>query len=174
MAYENARPCQALLLAGRWTGDRAALDAGLEMLAWLCDVQRSPHGRFAPVGCRGFLRRGGAPAAFDQQPIEAEATVAACIEAFHATGDPTWLDRAWSAFDWFLGHNVLGLAVCDPGTGGCRDGLLVDRVNENRGAESTIAWLSALVEMRLLERAPAGVGDAAAAARRRPARMEAL
>ena len=153
VAYENARPCQALVLAGRWTGDRAALDAGLEMLAWLCDLQRSPHGRFAPVGCRGFLRRGGEPAAFDQQPIEAEATVAACIEAYHATCSATWLDRAWSAFDWFLGHNVLGLAVCDPATGGCRDGLLEDRVNENRGAESTIAWLSALVEMRLLERA---------------------
>ncbi|MFM9058620.1 MAG: glycosyltransferase [Planctomycetaceae bacterium] len=162
VAYENARPCQALVLAGRWAGDRAALDAGLEMLGWLCDLQRSPHGRFAPVGCRGFLPRGGTPAAFDQQPIEAEATVAACLEAFHATGDAAWLDRAWSAFDWFLGHNVLGLAVCDPGTGGCRDGLLEDRVNENRGAESTIAWLSALVEMRLLARA-LGPAEAAAA-----------
>jgi glycosyltransferase involved in cell wall biosynthesis len=152
VAYENPRLCQAIVLAGRWTNDRVALDAGLESLAWLCDLQRSPHGRFAPVGCRGFLRRGGIPAGFDQQPIEAEATVAACVEAFHATGDVAWLDRAWSAFDWFLGHNVLGLAVCDPVTGGCRDGLLEDRVNENRGAESTIAWLSAVVEMRLLER----------------------
>jgi glycosyltransferase involved in cell wall biosynthesis len=172
VAYENARPCQALVLAGRWTGDRAALEAGLEMLAWLCDLQRSPHGRFAPIGCRGFLHRGGEPAPFDQQPIEAEATVAACIEAFHATGDVAWLDRAWSAFDWFLGHNVLGLAVCDPGTGGCRDGLLEDRVNENRGAESTIAWLSALVEMRLLQRAmgrPDG-GEPEAAGLRRAAR----
>ena len=156
VTYENARPCQALVLAGRRSGDRAALDAGLEMLAWLCEVQRSTHGRFAPVGCRGFLRRGGVPAAFDQQPIEAEAMVAACVAAFQATGDPAWLDRAWSAFDWFLGHNVLGLAVCDPATGGCRDGLLEDRVNENRGAESTIAWLSALVEMRLLERLTGG------------------
>ncbi|MFM9023801.1 MAG: glycosyltransferase [Planctomycetaceae bacterium] len=169
VAYENPRLCQALVLAGRWTGDRAALDAGLEMLAWLCDLQRSPQGRFAPVGCRGFLPRDGEQATFDQQPIEAEAAVAACIEAHHATGDTAWLDHAWSAFDWFLGHNVLGLAICDPGTGGCRDGLLEDRVNENRGAESTIAWLSALVEMRLLERWPAG-GHAEAATRRRAAR----
>jgi glycosyltransferase involved in cell wall biosynthesis len=170
VAYENSRLCQALVLAGRWTGDRAALDAGLEMLAWLCDLQRSPQGRFAPVGCRGFLRRGGEPAAFDQQPIEAEAAVAACIEAHHATGDTVWLDHAWSAFDWFRGHNVLGLSVCDPSTGGCRDGLLEDRVNENRGAESTIAWLSALVEMRLLERSLAGArGDGTEAALRRRA-----
>ena len=161
VSYENARLCQALVLAGRWTGDRAALDAGLEMLAWLCDLQRSPQGRFAPVGCRGFLQRGRVGAAFDQQPIEAEATVAACIEAFHATGDAAWLDQAWNAFDWFLGHNVLGLAVCDPGTGGCRDGLLEDRVNENRGAESTIAWLSALVQMRLLERTLAAARNGA-------------
>jgi glycosyltransferase involved in cell wall biosynthesis len=167
VAYENARLCQALVLAGRWTGDHAALDAGLEMLDWLCGLQRSKHGRFAPVGCRGFLRRGGESAAFDQQPIEAEAMVAACIEAHHATGAPVWLDRAWAAFDWFLGHNVLGLAVCDPATGGCRDGLLEDRVNENRGAESTIAWLSALVEMRSLEQnAPAAAAPPEATGRR--------
>ncbi len=77
--------------------------------------------------------------------------IAACIEAFHATGDRRWLDRAWNAFDWFRGHNVLGLSVCDPHTGGCRDGLLEDRVNENQGAESTLAWLAALADMTALE-----------------------
>ena len=150
VAYENARPCQALISAGRWTGDRAARDAGLEMLDWLAGLQRSPTGRFAPVGCRGFLSRGGEPAAFDQQPIEAQATIAASAEAFHATGDRVWLDRAWEAFDWFHGRNVLGVGLCDPRTGGCRDGLLADRANENRGAESTLAYLGAVVEMRLL------------------------
>ena len=151
VAYENARPCQALISAGRWSGHDTALDAGITMLDWLATVQTSPAGRFAPVGCRGFLRRGETGAAFDQQPIEAQAMVAACCEAYHAVGDPRWLDHAWAAFDWFHGRNVLGTAVGDPRTGGCRDGLLEDRANENRGAESTLAYLTAIVDMRLLE-----------------------
>ena len=151
VAYENPRPCQALISAGRSAGRREAVEAGLAMLDWLVDRQTSSGGRFSPVGCRGFLRRGGRGAEFDQQPIEAQAMVAACREAFVAVGDPRWLDRGWNAFDWFHGHNVLGTAVGDPHTGGCRDGLLEDRANENRGAESTLAYLSAIVEMRLLE-----------------------
>lgn len=151
VTYDNARLCQALISSGRWTGDAEALRAGLRMLEWLTAVQHSAAGRFAPVGCHGFLRRGGMAAAFDQQPLEAQATVCACIEAFHAVGDPVWLSRAWNAFEWFLGHNVLGVAVCEPRSGACRDGLLEDRTNENRGAESTLAYLGALVEMRALQ-----------------------
>ncbi|MFM8735783.1 MAG: glycosyltransferase [Pirellulales bacterium] len=151
VAYENARPCQALISSGRWAGQPDALAAGVRMLEWLADRQTAATGRFAPVGCRGFLRRGEPAAAFDQQPIEAQAMVAACCEAYHATGDQRWLERAWAAFDWFHGHNVLGTAVGDPRTGGCRDGLLEDRANENQGAESTLAYLGSLVEMRFVE-----------------------
>jgi glycosyltransferase involved in cell wall biosynthesis len=151
VAYENARICQALIAVGRWAGDAAALEKGLTLLDWLWRIQASPSGRFAPIGCHGFYPRGGEPAGFDQQPIEPQAMVAACIEAFHAAGDGLWIDRAWTAFEWFRGHNVLGLAVCDPLTGGCRDGLLADRLNENQGAESTLAWLHALTDMTSLE-----------------------
>ena len=151
VAYENARPCQALISAGRWAAQTEALDAGIAMLEWLAERQTSPSGRFSPIGCRGFLRRDGLGAEFDQQPIEAQAMGAACCEAFHAVGDPRWLERAWNAFDWFHGHNVLGTVVGDPHTGGCRDGLLEDRANENQGAESTLAYLAAIVEMRFLE-----------------------
>jgi len=151
VAYENPRLCQALISAGRWAGDDAALNAGLGMLDWLWQIQLSNSGRFAPIGCRGFYPRGGAAAAFDQQPLEAQAMVAACIEALHAVGDERWRHRAWSAFEWFRGHNVLGMALCDPLTGGCRDGLLDDRLNENQGAESTLAWLHALADMTSLE-----------------------
>lgn len=129
------------------------------MLDWLVRIQSSDTGRFAPIGCHGFLRRGTEPAAFDQQPLEAFAMVAACAAAFRTTGQARWLDDAWRAFDWFLGRNVLGIAICDPPTGGCRDGLLADRANENRGAESTLAYLGAVVEMRLVE------GETAAAPR---------
>jgi glycosyltransferase involved in cell wall biosynthesis len=166
VAYDNARPCQALISSGRWTGRADALDAGLAMLDWLWRVQCSPSGRFSPIGCRGFLRRGGEPAAFDQQPLEAHGMVAACIEAFHAFGDPRWIERAWLAFDWFRGHNVLGVALCDPRTGGCRDGLLEDRANENQGAESTLAYLAALAEMQLVEHETAAAQPALPHSRR--------
>jgi glycosyltransferase involved in cell wall biosynthesis len=169
VAYENARPCQALISAGRWSGDAAAVDAGIDMLDWLATIQLSPTGRFSPVGCKGFLPRGGTAAEFDQQPIEAQAMIAACIEAFHATAEPLWIDRAWNAFDWFRGHNILGVSLCDPHTGGCRDGLLEDRANENQGAESTLSWLAAVADMTVLEKpvvmaAAAGRGSRGAVA----------
>jgi glycosyltransferase involved in cell wall biosynthesis len=153
VAYDNARPCQALVSAGRWSGNQRAVEAGLDMLGWLTARQLASSGRFSPIGCKGFFHRDGEAAVFDQQPIEAQATIAACIEAFHATGDNVWLDRAWNAFDWFHGHNVLGVVLCDPHTGGCRDGLQEDRANENQGAESTLAYLAAVIDMKGLEEA---------------------
>ncbi len=149
VAYENPRLCQALLLGGGSLP--AARAAGLDALDWLWTIQESEGGRFAPIGCRGFLRRGGTPARFDQQPIEAQAMVAACATAYRTTGDDIWRQRAWLAFEWFHGHNVLGASIVDPHTGGCRDGLLEDRVSENQGAESTLAYLLAVVDMRQLE-----------------------
>jgi glycosyltransferase involved in cell wall biosynthesis len=179
VAYDNARLCQALIASGRWAGDAAALEAGLAMLDWLIAIQTSPTGRFAPVGSRGFLRRGDRAAAFDQQPLEAQATLAACLEASHATGEAAWIDRAWDAFDWFLGHNVVGLFLADPATGGCRDGLLEDRTNDNQGAESTLAWLHALVDMHTLLSPASSRHEhhphrSAAAAQQRPRALSAL
>jgi hypothetical protein len=92
--------------------------------------------------------RGGSKAVFDQQPVEACATIAACLAARRATGDPLWAEHARSAFTWFFGENLLKQALCDPSTGGCRDGLHADRVNENQGAESTLCFLLSLLEMR--------------------------
>jgi hypothetical protein len=149
VAYENGRLCQALIAGGGCFLPEAR-DIGLDMLDWLWGLQLSATGRFSPVGCRGFLRRDGAAAVFDQQPIEAQAMVAACLEAFRATGDALWRDRGWLAFEWFHGHNVLGAVVADPRTGGCHDGLLEDRVSENQGAESTLAYLAAVLDARLL------------------------
>jgi glycosyltransferase involved in cell wall biosynthesis len=151
VTYDNAKLSHALILSGRWGDNDRALDIGLKSLRWLLDVQSSPRGCFRPVGVHGFFRRGDDQAAFDQQPLEAHATVSACLEAFGATEDPFWLDRARWAFEWFLGRNDLGLPVYDASTGGCRDGLLEDRINENQGAESTLAMLLSLAEMMLAE-----------------------
>jgi glycosyltransferase involved in cell wall biosynthesis len=148
LSYDNARLSHALIVSGRAMGQQAVLDRGLETLRWLTEQQTTAHGHLRPIGSNGFYHRGGARANFDQQPIEAQATVAACLEAHQATGDLRWYEQAEHAFDWFIGGNDLGLELYVPETGGCRDGLHVDRVNGNQGAESTLAFLLSLVEMR--------------------------
>jgi glycosyltransferase involved in cell wall biosynthesis len=148
LAYSNARLPQAVLIAGRRSSDTLMVSAAVGALNWLTETQRSPENdHFVPIGSQGFYRKGGEKARFDQQPVEAGGAVSACLEAYRATGEDRWLKAAWSAFNWFLGNNDLQIALYDPSTGGCRDGLHPERVNENQGAESTLAFLMALVEL---------------------------
>jgi len=150
VAYSNARLAQAVLLTGRRTSDHQLISVGVRALDWLIEAQRSPEGNhFVPIGSQGFYRKGGEKARFDQQPVEAGGALSACLEAFRATGDERWRREAWSAFNWFLGDNDLQIVLYDAATGGCRDGLHPERVNENQGAESTLAFLMAQLEMRL-------------------------
>jgi glycosyltransferase involved in cell wall biosynthesis len=153
LTYCNATLPHAMLLCGQWIPDEAMTEAGLETLAWLAEVQRSEAGHFAPIGSNGFYRRGGTRARFDQQPVEAQAMISACLQAYRMTGDNRWRKEAHRAFQWFLGRNDLNLSLYDPTTGGCRDGLHPDRANDNQGAESTLAFLQALLELRLVEQA---------------------
>jgi hypothetical protein len=151
LTYDNAKLAHALIVSGRATGHIGICERGIQALRWLVGVQTSPHGQLRPIGSNGFYARNGARAHFDQQPIEAHTTVSACLEAYRATGDPWWREQAQRAFDWFLGANDLGLELYAPQTGGCRDGLHPDRGNENQGAESTLAFLMSLAEMRLTQ-----------------------
>lgn len=151
LSYDNAKLAHALILCGQATGQQAVLDRGLQALRWLTTLQMSEKGHFRPIGSNGFYRRGGIRADFDQQPIEAHATVSACLDAYRATSDYWWYEHAQWAFDWFIGWNDLGLELYSAETGGCRDGLHVDRVNGNQGSESTLAFLMSLAEMRLAQ-----------------------
>ena len=132
-------------------GQPKVVERGLQALRWLVELQVSEMGHFRPIGSNGFYRRGGVRANFDKQPISAHATVSACLEAYRATSDRWWYEEAQRAFDWFIGWNDLGLELYSPESGGCRDGLHVDRVNANQGAESTLAFLLSLAEMRLAQ-----------------------
>jgi hypothetical protein len=123
-------------------------EAGIRSLEWLVSIQRSEDGYFAPIGSNGFYRRGETRATFDQQPVEACGMVSACLEAQRLTGDGRWAGHAHRAFDWFMGQNQLQQALYDASTGGCRDGLHSDRMNANEGAESTLSFLLALMEIR--------------------------
>jgi hypothetical protein len=148
LAYDNAKLPHALILSGQATSNGAVLECGLKSLRWLIELQTAEQGHFRPVGSNGFHRRGGQCARFDQQPVEAHATISACLEACKATSNPWWHEQAQKAFDWFIGRNDLGLELYFPESGGCADGLHPDRINENQGAESTLAFLLSLAEMR--------------------------
>jgi glycosyltransferase involved in cell wall biosynthesis len=157
--YENPRLSQALILGGRFIPRAEALEIGLESLRWLASIQRTQGGHFRPIGSNGFYEKGGSRADFDQQPVEAQAMVSACLAAFRTTSDAMWSREAKRAFEWFLGRNDLGLPLYDSSSGGCVDGLHVDRVNENQGAESTLAFQLSLVEMSgiaLVDQGPHG------------------
>jgi glycosyltransferase involved in cell wall biosynthesis len=151
LSYDNAKLAHALISSGRATGQAPVLERGLEALRWLAKIQTAESGDFQPIGSNGFYPRGGTRATFDQQPIEAQAMVSACLEAYRATSDKWWYDQAQRAFDWFLGWNDLGLELYSPNTGGCRDALHVDRVNQNQGAESSLAFLLSLAELQLVQ-----------------------
>lgn len=149
--YDNAKLSHAMILSGHWTSQGDILEIGLQSLRWLLEAQTTTDGYFAPIGCRGFWQRGGEQARFDQQPLEAYAMVSACLEAFAVTRDTYWHLASRRCFDWFLGRNDLGQPLYDPTTGGCRDALLQDHLNQNQGAESSLAFYLSLVELRRAE-----------------------
>ncbi|MDY6988895.1 MAG: glycosyltransferase family 4 protein [Thermodesulfobacteriota bacterium] len=149
LSYANGQLPHALLLSGQWMQRSDMTDMGLESLKWLLSIQ-TEEGHFVPIGCNGWYEKGGSKARFDQQPIEANAMIEVCIEAFNVTRDKTWFDNAVMCFNWFLGHNDLNMPLYDPKTGGCRDGLMADGINQNEGAESTLAWLLSLMTLQKL------------------------
>ncbi len=146
LTYDNARLPQALLLSGQWLGDDEMIQTAMRALTWLKEIQHDETGcYFAAIGNQGWFSRGGVKAQFDQQPIEAAAMVDACIEAFDITRDEEWITYAYRCLNWYQGDNELHISLYDHATGGCRDGLQVQSVNENQGAESTLCWLMALL-----------------------------
>lgn len=147
LTYDNARLCEALIRTGTATKASHLIDGGLRSLRWLMEVQTAPLGHFRPVGSEGFLLTRKTPLAFDQQPLEATATIAACVAAHAVEPDAGWRGVAAMAFGWFMGQNDLAISLVDVDTGMCRDGLHPDRANENSGAESVLSYLLALADM---------------------------
>ena len=148
LSYDNAVLAHVLIRSG----DERLVGIGLTGLKWLIDQQTASQGHFQPIGSNGFYTKGQARAYYDQQPLEAQSTVSACLAAFSITGDEEWHRTANRVFKWFVGLNDLGLPLYDQQTGGCRDGLHIDRVNQNQGAESTLSYLMALAELYSIQR----------------------
>jgi len=147
--YANGKISQALVISGKGMNRNDMIDMGLASLNWLLAIQ-TENNHFVPIGNNGWYVKGGTKARFDQQPLEAKAMVEACVDAFKITRDQKWFDSAFMCFNWFLGHNDLNLLLYDPKTGGCRDGLMADGINQNQGAESSLSWLISLMTLQKL------------------------
>ena len=163
VTYDNARIPQALIGAGSYLQEQQILQTGLCALNWLISIQTNPAGgQLSLVGNNGWYRCGGEKAPFDQQPLDAAAMVAACTQAYLATGEPRWqIAMDWS-FNWFFGNNDTHQTLYDFSSGGCYDGLMPGGVNMNQGGESTLSLLLALHEMHLTShQGYAGVGEVA-------------
>ncbi|MFX0186447.1 MAG: glycosyltransferase family 4 protein [Candidatus Hodarchaeota archaeon] len=151
ITYDNGKIPQALLMSGKWMQRGDMIEAGLDMLDWLIKIQIGSKGQFSPIGNKGWYSRGGEKARFDQQPLEAQSILEACIEAFNITQDKRWIIEARRCFEWFLGRNDMNIPLYDYKTGGCYDSLTSIGFNRNQGAESTVAWLLSLLNMYYLE-----------------------
>ena len=150
LAYDNARLPQALIEAGRVLSAPDLLERGLGTLEWIIGQQTAPRGHFRPVGTESFGVPYAQPALFDQQPLEAAATLDACASAFDATGDLRWVEFGRKALAWFDGDNDLSLPLTGAENGACYDGLTAFGVNLNQGAESTLALQIARVRAQTL------------------------
>lgn len=151
LAYDNCRLPEALIRGGLAVGSSEMTQTGLEALEWIIKKQTTRGGRFRPVGHESFGRGYAEPLPFDQQPVEAWATIDACAAAFDLTTSPIWRKRALSAWRWFLGDNDRGIALGDPVTGECCDGLTPFGVNENCGAESILSFQLGAITMKRLD-----------------------
>lgn len=164
LAYDNARLPEALIRAGQGLDRPEFTACGLETLAWIREQQTNAAGAFRPVGTDSFGRAYAAPLPFDQQPLEAQAMIDACLAAHAATGDAGWVEGARQAYGWFVGENDLGLSLVERQGGGCHDGLMPHGVNRNQGAESILALQLANVAISALsfeDRAATTTRDAA-------------
>jgi glycosyltransferase involved in cell wall biosynthesis len=148
LSYDNARLPEALIRTGMALGVDTYVEAGLRSLRWLAKVQTSASGLFRPVGTESFDQGRQPPRAFDQQPVEAAASISAYLAAAECESPEFWSAEAERAFAWFHGANDLGTPLVDPATGGCLDGLHPDRPNLNQGAESVLSYLLSLADLR--------------------------
>lgn len=139
LSYDNARLAEAVIRAASALGDPRALALGLKALDWLCRRQTGLGGHFLPVATADFGLPLDSASLFDQQPLEAAATIDACETAFVVTGDSRWIAEAERAYGWYHGANSLGVAVATP-DGECYDGLTWNGINHNKGAESVVSF----------------------------------
>jgi hypothetical protein len=142
LTYSNARLPHSLFLAYESTGEKIYLNVASKSMKFLINIQ-TINEIFVPIGNLGWYRKGSNRAIYDQQTIEASCTTEAAIAAFRNTQEEAYRKAAYDAFGWFFGRNLKGVMLYDPKNGSCCDGITPHGLNLNKGAESTLAYLQA-------------------------------
>jgi hypothetical protein len=151
LTYSNARLPQSLFLAHEATGKNRYLQIAAKSMKFLINTQ-TINSIFVPIGNRGWYRKGSVRAIYDQQSVEASCTTEAAIAAFRNTGEESYLQAAYDAFEWFLGRNLKNLMLYDAENGSCCDGITPHGLNQNRGAEATLAYLQARLNIEEIKK----------------------
>jgi hypothetical protein len=139
LCYDNARLSHALISGADALGRSDLVELGLDSLRWLGDESGLEGDFLCLAGHRGRRRDQPVLGSGDEQPLDAAALVEAELAAYAVTREPEHGARAINAFEWFLGRNSLQRPLYDFATGGCSDGLGSEALNDNEGAESTLA-----------------------------------
>ncbi|MCC5464714.1 glycosyltransferase [Pelosinus baikalensis] len=158
LTYDNGVLPWAMFVASYQTGQERFLHIGRESMEFL-DQDAFRDGFFRPVGCRGWRMRGAEPALYDQQPVEASMSTLAHLAAYKVTGDESMLELARRSFAWYLGENSRNESLIDAETGGCFDGIMVEGLNRNQGAESIVGYAIANLALDNAASAPLGIHD---------------
>ncbi|WP_058486258.1 glycoside hydrolase family protein [Defluviitalea phaphyphila] len=146
ITYSNSVLPWALFVAYRILEENRFLHVAEESLKFL-ETIIFRYGFFKPIGCKGWLKKGGEPAEFDEQPVEACEMTLTYLEAYSITGNKRYKDMAQKCYDWYEGMNSKGIRLVDSFTGGCFDGLTEEGVNLNIGAESVISYYISYLSM---------------------------
>jgi hypothetical protein len=160
LTYANARLPHALFLAYECIGETKYLQVASKSMDFLTRMQ-TINRTFVSIGNRGWYKKGAERALYDQQPIEAACTTEAAVAAYRSTHKEEYRRTAYEAFEWFLGKNLQGLSVYDPKTGGCCDGITLEGLNLNKGAEATAAYLQARLSLEEISRSKSSVVNVA-------------
>jgi hypothetical protein len=152
LTYSNGRLPQALFEAYAVTQDERYLESAVESINFLLEVQI--NGVFVPIGNRGWYRKMGERAIYDQQSVEAATMVEATLAAYRATRQSEYKNSARRIFNWFFGENTLKVQVYNSDVGGCYDGITPQGLNLNMGAEAIVCYLSARLQFEVQKNRP--------------------
>ncbi len=151
LTYDNAILPLSLFHAVETVDNERAKEVAKKATQFLEDTTME-KGYLSLIGSNGWYARGGKRACFDQQAIDTMATVRLFYQAYKVTRMHHYMEKMYSSYLWFLGDNELRLPLYDHETKGCYDGLQDAGINQNQGAESTLAyWISHLTVLNALK-----------------------
>jgi glycosyltransferase involved in cell wall biosynthesis len=145
MTYANSLLPEAMLCAWLDSGDNNYKRVAKDSFDFLLSLTFSGRG-IKVISNKNWLHKGNEAELLiegGEQPIDVAYCILAMSTFLDVFREMNYSDKMATAFDWFLGDNLLNQIIYNPCTGGCYDGMEEDHVNLNQGAESTLSYLMA-------------------------------